>query len=538
MKILAVPSEEEFEALPPALRRKCFSNVERFRMRLAQHDHSHDLDQPSALAGLHLPPFRTASSPPLSRRGLVHRRPASSSSSSASSSRLPRSPGSLQLAYLADQVDSQCFHSLPPKIQQKHFSREEQLRYRQALCRSVILDAADEALYRLDQERLTRLSLDSASSSSSSSSSLSNLSLSSYSSSHASTTTGSSPPYSSIDMAAADFSSVQDSFRWLDEDGDLDLSLDDYHAHVAAAAAAAVTPASRMMKPSFRRTLSFNSIHPHHLRSNKQATITPKLPASSHSATVPSVLAHPPTKRRSVSRPSSSQQQRLSFHHHQQHSPRASTSSIDPAAQYYQDPEARLKLRVYLASPQKFDEALEFGFPALDAVKDSRHPGKPSKRASKDALRPRRASVFAGTFFDDDADGDSLSLFGDQRDAESRRQSGALRESQWWSPAGTPTTYTDSRPQSWLPVSSPKQNPSPLWPMNREMTLKMTLTRPDLRTESSSPSPSSSPSLQTNDPLRLAELPPADCVPHIWNPDLSDSGLMKKVWRKLRKRKI
>ena len=44
------------------------------------------------------------------------------------------------------------------------------------------------------------------------------------------------------------------------------------------------------------------------------------------------------------------------------------THSADSEATYYQDPEARLKLRVYLASPQKFDEAVEFGFPSQAEV--------------------------------------------------------------------------------------------------------------------------------------------------------------------------
>lgn len=39
-----------------------------------------------------------------------------------------------------------------------------------------------------------------------------------------------------------------------------------------------------------------------------------------------------------------------------------------PGVKYYQDSEARKQLRHYLASPQKFDEAIEFGFPFPDAV--------------------------------------------------------------------------------------------------------------------------------------------------------------------------
>jgi len=56
-------------------------------------------------------------------------------------------------------------------------------------------------------------------------------------------------------------------------------------------------------------------------------------------------------------------------------------NSTDTDAAYYQDPEARLKLRVYLAFPQKFDEAVEFGFPSTAE----------SKGLSK--VRPRTATI-------------------------------------------------------------------------------------------------------------------------------------------------
>ena len=37
---------------------------------------------------------------------------------------------------------------------------------------------------------------------------------------------------------------------------------------------------------------------------------------------------------------------------------------------YYQDPEARMKLKTYFSSEQKFDELLEFGFPTMAIVKE------------------------------------------------------------------------------------------------------------------------------------------------------------------------
>jgi hypothetical protein len=46
-------------------------------------------------------------------------------------------------------------------------------------------------------------------------------------------------------------------------------------------------------------------------------------------------------------------------------------TAIDPDAMYYQSPEARSKLRQYLISPQKFDEALAFGFPSTPTTIDT-----------------------------------------------------------------------------------------------------------------------------------------------------------------------
>ncbi|KAJ6190084.1 hypothetical protein N7519_000105 [Penicillium mononematosum] len=112
---------EHFESLPPAVRRKFFSNVERLRIRLAQSDHGSPTCSTSnyqtdnrvyrapRLGDSHSRGLRTGSR----KRGLEKR---------SSPSKKLRKPGSLQLAYLAAQADSQCFHSLPAKIQQKLFS--------------------------------------------------------------------------------------------------------------------------------------------------------------------------------------------------------------------------------------------------------------------------------------------------------------------------------------------------------------------------------------------------------------------------------
>ena len=109
---------------------------------------------------------------------------------------------------------------------------------------------------------------------------------------------------------------------------------------------------------------------------------TPARVASRRPSLLKDVSLHRPTSsvfspKSQLSSPTLCSPSSPSFPHHQrQMSSRTATMvrpstdsnlSIDPAATYYQDPEARKKLRKYLASPQKFDEAVEFGFPSVPA---------------------------------------------------------------------------------------------------------------------------------------------------------------------------
>lgn len=453
------------------------------------HHHAYHLtSRPSARPGsgpLHPRALRNASTSSLTRRHRLEKR----------SPQKLRKPASLQLAYLVAQADSQCYHSLPAKVQQKLFSPEERRHLRCAYRDSVILDAADEAFYRRPSARNQRPSTDSHPSEAT----LPVAQLSTVFWDSDSDSEDEADPDPKMDQ------SLYDSFRWLDEDGDLDLSLDEYHAHVANAA---VNKTRSRRRPSFRQSLSLSTTSSRH---RPTASVPPRSLPSSQS--VPPIT--PFAIRRSTSRPASR-------HKPSTHAPRSSTSSIDPAAQYYQDPDARFKLRVYLASPQKFDEAIEFGFPALD--EDKEKGATPERPLSP---TPISISPDAGTFFEDD-DGTVVGSPGGSIDEESApsRVSSQLRE--------TPRPSVDSptllqRRQSFLPGT--KGVPQRL-PGNREMTLKMTLTRPDLRTESPTPSQPSPP----EDPLQLAALPPADRNQHLWDSDLGDHGVVKKMWRKLRRR--
>ncbi|KAH7076734.1 hypothetical protein BKA63DRAFT_510625 [Paraphoma chrysanthemicola] len=184
------------------------------------------------------------------------------------------------------------------------------------------------------------------------------------------------------------------------------------------------------------------------------------------------------------------------------------TPVFDPEATHYRDPEARKKLRTYLASPQKFDEAIEFGFPS-SAGDDSTAPhyqlppiASHSRKFSRDMqtfLRDGKLSFFEDTVTDNqglESDVDSVV------DVESPS-----------TPSSTGLSFRlHSRQVSHSKMSyeDPSRN-SPVNPagrINREMTLRMTLTRPDLRADEDQlygwQSPSQRP--PKDDPLALEDL--------------------------------
>lgn len=392
-------------------------------------------------------------------------------------------PRSLRLAYLAAQADSQCFFSLPAKIQQSHFSEEERILIRQAYHQNTIFGAANPSLGHLQKTPPTSWSL--SSHPSQSTFRTSTLYFDSSDSSDSDDSDG--DPNENMDA------SMYDSFRWLDDDAELDLTLDGYQGHDAYPTA---KPPRR--RPSFRRTMAFNTVQ--FGRKGPLALTHKRIPSLSRLSQSPSPLTKT-TSRNSISRPSSRQPST-------QYIPRSSTSSIDPSAQYYQDPEARLKLRVFLASPQKFDEAIKFGFPSLDT----------------ENLSPKRISVekeqkpveFTGTFLDDD----DASLCGDNDDKDQPNPSRLSKDMEGSSPKSAALCKGQWQPSR--PHPGPRQISG-----NREMTLKMTLTRPDLRTESSSPS-------SMENPWKDAS---SDTSPGALEADLDDQGTMKKMWRRFWKQK-
>jgi len=439
-------TREEFEALPMAIQRKYFSTLERLRFAresgyvdgISQHydDISHFTRRKSRQG-------RSVSEQITSR---ITRR----NSVLGSRLRSPTSPPSCT--------------SSSEKVRQREYSREEQVVLARRLRASVILDAADEAICKLNR-RASRAPLPD--------STLLSASVPSERDSMKSRVESESqtPQNGSGDIPQ----SFYDTFRWLDEEEDLDLRLflDDYHANLRDS----VPSPTKQQRPSFRRHLSITKI-PFGRNSvsmsrpaTKDAT-SPTSPVHSPAASI----THPPSHTRRKSRALSLITPK--------HAPHDSISSIDPSAAHYQDPEARLKLRVYLASPQKFDEAIEFGFPSADVLSaQTANPKDGTFLHTRQKLSIGSSNM--RTFLADDDDDDNVSLNSDQislGDPESPKTPQAIDSK----PA------TAIRPVRVYPVDGPAtkeharhiseaggyaQAPA----SSREMTLRMTLTRPDLR---------------------------------------------------------
>ena len=387
-------------------------------------------------------------------------------------------------------VDAHWFLSLPEKVRRKHFTTEEQILLG-GHCENVILDATDQVLCKLGSK--AKRSVVTVTSSCPSCLSVSSLDLE-------------QPIDSAVDMD----DSMLDSFRWLEDEEDLDLTLDDYHTHISGTAEPSVRSTSR--RPSFRRSMSLNSMpfgfdHP---------PLLDRLPRS-HTST-PS-LSPQTTLKRTSSRPVSS-----SFP--PRHSTHSFVPGIDQSTKYYQDPEARLKLRVYLASPQKFDEVIEFGFPSLEK-RDNLSIRRPS------LIRNQDTALSAQTFLNED----NASFF----DAHEERDNASLLEMETSIMLSDALSHNahKSTPlefSSDLEDSTMKSNPRPKASKpyiqtlagSREMTLRMTLTRPDLRADEAVLYS------KKDDPLALEELLTATNSGDLWAKLPKEGGSkVRKLWHRV-----
>lgn len=408
-----------------------------------------------------------------------------------------RKSQSVKAHYIASQVNATWFSSLPLKVQQHHFTPEEQLLL--AGNRDlVMLDAADEALYRRG-----RLPSTSMSPLPSRTTPLSHLEQKESMNLAGAATADEPTAGPLLDMD----DSLYHSFRWLDEDDDLDLTLDHYHDAVAATTS---PPTQRRYRriPDLRRTLSLNSVKP------RRSSLSHKLDPLSGLSTAPSPgsTIQKPTRHSSnpLADPLRTRQ--------------CSLSSIDPSAKHYQDPEARLKLRVYLASPQKFDEAVEFGFPSLEDT-TFRPPAAPSAVA-RNTPEPERTFLddAASSKSDEDDNDGGLSLT--ETDSPRTPLDAALQSSSRPSQKNSMDRTAALRPLVLRTSPEPyAQNP----PGGREMTLHMTLTRPDLRIGMDTITASA----DGEDPLKLADLVLADERLLPWDSVTEDQSKMKHWWKKI-----
>ena len=326
------------------------------------------------------------------------------------------------------------------------------------------MDAADESIFRMgNQANRSCGTLDSSTST-------------------VSHRTATDPPSPSDDVDLFDW---RNSFRWLDEGDDLDLRLNIEEFHLSCLEKP--PPPTPHSDQSRRRSLSLSA------KPSPKSSFTPPQPLGGGGGGGGARRCSNQFTRR----PSLSGAPRTSI-------------QVDPEATYYQDPEARLKLRVYLASAQKFDEAIEFGFPS---TKDSRPTTAVTGSNPHTFHRPDQS------FLDDDEDDNS------QRS---------------WSKKHTRPIYG---PSPLPPLTAHKQvfntGHYPLTsPGNREMTLRMTLTRPDLRADESQLYGWKK---EIADPLALEPLPPVsdaevglgpfDIPP--WAQE-EEPGLVRKFWRKVK----
>lgn len=317
---------------------------------------------------------------------------------------------------------------------------------------------------------------------------------------------------------------MAEQFRWMDEKNDLDrkLQLDNYHANLPDVV---IPSAGSSIRPSFRRNMSINKIP--FSRPNIPAPIRTASGSASFSASS-TPMARDHSRAISLMSPKFSPEAEPARH------------SIDPNATHYQNPDARLKLRVYLASPQKFDEAIEFGFPSDQDVLDS--------SSDKENQVPKRhqGSDANKTFFNDDAGSlleDNASIAEPEspvtpseyifQNQHSRRLSSSTAGHSEFAHLGfrKPTLHKHAESYSLSLTGA------------REMTLRMTLTRPDLRAGDDmiygwqgqakervkTPPKNESPDALEQAPMRG----PFDGEDG-WGPMPKDDGMVKRLWNRVK----
>ncbi|KAK7415650.1 hypothetical protein QQZ08_012276 [Neonectria magnoliae] len=429
-------TRDEFEALPPTIQRKYFTTIERSLLAL-----SPEPDELLRLESLsHNDTCSPESEPAKPSKRRRHHKSRATSDSPISSPRRSR----------ITSTDQRFYASLPEKIKRQHLTEEEQLaaHYRR---QTLIFSNSDEPSLKIatpqpkDQKMQSPLGSPALSDDHSSMSSM-------------------PPPHDDHAVRGSEVKradSFYDSFRWLEEDDGLDLRLylDDYHINLREEVP---VPNSKNRRPSFRRHLSINKLPfgRSSLSYTRPAVGMPTSPTlmSPSQSPEPGSGSGVNTRRRSRA---------MSLISPNKQSMPSMSETIDPEAAHYQDPEARMKLRVFLASPQKFDEAIEFGFPSAEGMQA--HGPKLIKGKEGTEVSEKYRS-----FLEDDrssAYSDGVSV----PDPDSPKTP-HLFEKPVFARSVRPSTERSSDRSTCLRGDASRDPSS-----TREMTLRMTLTRPDLR---------------------------------------------------------
>lgn len=181
-------------------------------------------------------------------------------------------------------------------------------------------------------------------------------------------------------------------------------------------------------------------------------------------------------------------------------------------AKHYQDPEVRQALRSH-TSPKLFDEALEYGFPAPPTVqpvpKDASRKGKAKKKQSPQAhvLEADRSSSLTSSSTANSLDKTCPST--PPESADFTEPAVANMDTSSEANSGPQTSHLLHRRAM---TADHYRTPSFA---NREMTLRMTLTRPILRDAEEEPAPAPRtplplPAIDQSDPLALESITVCD----------------------------
>ncbi|KAJ9634250.1 hypothetical protein H2204_006327 [Knufia peltigerae] len=494
-----------YESLPPALRRKYFSSLERLRLAQDANNASSLSPPPSRLSILPSKAFWSATKPSsldclnltvltdtLVQPGLL-----------LSGNKLrKRKLSATRLRNHLSQPTALWFSSLPPAVQRRLFSPEECSFYARERT-SFILDAADETLRRRSSHpshlpNFQRRASDE----------------------DTIVVEEDSKCEEEVDSAVDMGEYSTEGFRWLEDEPDLDLKIDDYHAAIAETNRRTASISEPVKRTTLqKRTASLSSLS---IRRGRASTSSAR-PIFDSSSEAPAL----PSKASSIKSPSFSLKHLRS---------QTSLSSLDPRATHYQDPAARMKLRVYLASPQKFDEAIEFGFPSVE------------ERNRWDRMRPMTSPHPRHepnrTFFHDD----TPSLSGGDSDNEDdhpdtlfdpRTPEEAVFHMHR-APPPPPSTKLSTDGDGGISLRRPSfmrrraETYARGSTTDREMTLRMTLTRPDLR------SPDEPQQEHRNNinaiPLERPELVAQPSPVSIWDTLPPSESKMKRFFRRLRMR--